>query len=365
MENTVEANVIEAILNLYGFSGNITEQTSYIHVIEEDGWMKLIFRATLEDGQRLILKILHEDEDLSAEMEKVENQSIFSEQMRTSGIRTPKRYQAKGRYCNKFIYHALPCLITVEDWCGEEMTEINTEIACQIGELMAQMHTLSLEQNCKIGSRTLFSAAYWNDVDAFPDFCEITKNENLDQETVAKIKALREEKLNRLRDLWNSLPKVAVQGDVSINNLVPTDDGLIIFDYNNAGDEVLVSDLVMEGLLTAYEMDLPPNAPDAYTEQLFSAFLKGYLSVRTLSELECAAAWDIYTLYHGLWFTRIVYKDSALDALVKEKNYEAANRLLNQMLSDMEEANDGRFNVGKGRVTMNVNKLIESWKAEE
>ena len=106
-------------------------------------------------------------------------------------------------------------------------------------------------------------------------------------------------------------------------------------------------------------------SPDAYTEQLFSAFLKGYLSVRTLSELECAAAWDIYTLYHGLWFTRIVYKDSALDALVKEKNYEAANRLLNQMLSDMEEANDGRFNVGKGRVTMNVNKLIESWKAEE
>ena len=347
MEKLVEANVMETILSLYGFSGNVTEQKSYIHVMEEDGWMKLIFRVSLENGQRLIVKILHEDEDLSAEMEKVENQSIFSEQMRNSGIRTAKRYQANGRYCNQFVYHGLPCLIAVEDWCGEEIKEIHTDIAYQIGELMARMHTLSLAQNCKIGHRTLFSAAYWNDVDAFPDFCEITNNENLDQETVAKIKALREEKLNRLRFIWNSLPKAAVQGDISINNLVSTDDGLILFDYNNAGDEVLVSDLVMEGLLTAYEMDLPPNVSETYTEQLFSAFLKGYLSVRPLSEAESSAAWDIYTLYHGLWFTRIVYRDSALDSLAKSENYEAANRLLTKMLADMEEANDGRFNVGK------------------
>ena len=343
MEKLCESNVIETILNLYGFSGTITEQKSYIHVIEEDGWMKLIFRVTLEDGKKLVIKILHEDDDSDTEKHKVENQSIFSEQMRSSGISTPKRYQANGRYSNEFAYHGLPCLITVEDWCGEEITEINTEIAYQIGELMARMHTLSLEQNCRIGHRTLFSAAYWNDVDAFPDFCEITNNENLDRETVSKIKSLREEKLNRLRNLWDSLPKAAVQGDISINNLVSTDDGLIIFDYNNAGDEVLVSDLVMEGLLTAYEMDLPPNASETYTEQLFSAFLKGYLSVRTLSEPECAAAWDIYTLYNSLWFTRIVYRDTALDALVKEKNYEAANRLLTKMLSGLEEADDGRF----------------------
>ncbi len=343
MEKLVEASVIETILRLYGFSGNITEQKSYIHVIEEDGWMKLISRATLADGQRLIVKILHEDEDLCAEGEKIEQQSIFSQQMRNSGIGTPKRHQANRRYCNQFVYHDLPCLITVEDWCGEEITEINTEIAYQIGELMARMHTLSLAHNCRIGHRTLFSAADWNDVDSFSDFCEITKNENLDQETVSKIKALREEKLNRLRHLWDCLPKAAVQGDISINNLVSAEDGLIIFDYNNAGDEVLVSDLVMEGLLTAYEMDLPPNAPKTYCEQLFSAFLNGYLSVRSLSEAECSAAWDIYTLYHGLWFTRIVYRDSSLDALVKKGDYEAANHLLKQMLTDMKEANNGIF----------------------
>ena len=161
MKTIVEIDVVEAILKLYGFSENITEQKSYIHVMEEDGWMKLIFRVILADGKMLVLKILHEDEDLAAERIKVENQSIFSEQMRNSGISTPKRYQAKDRYCNEFIYHELPCLVTVEDWCGEEITEINTAIAYEIGELMARMHSLSLEQNCRIGHGTLFSAAYW------------------------------------------------------------------------------------------------------------------------------------------------------------------------------------------------------------
>ena len=37
----------------------------------------------------------------------------------------------------------------------------------RIGELMAHMHILSLENKCEIGCGTLFSAAYWNDVDAF------------------------------------------------------------------------------------------------------------------------------------------------------------------------------------------------------
>lgn len=343
MENSVETNVIETILDLYGFSGNITEQKSYIHVIEEDGWMKLISRVTLEDGQRLVLKILHEDDDLCAEIEKIENQSIFSEQMRNSGIRTPKRYQAKGRYCNQFVYHELPCLITAEDWCGEEITEINAEIAYRIGEMMAEMHLLSLANHCEIGCGTLFSAAYENDVDAFEEFCQICENEHLDQTVVTEIKELRSQKLKMLRVVWDRLPKTAVQGDISINNLVYGEDQLTVFDYNNAGDEVLISDLVMEGLLTAYEMELPAGTDPQVRETFFPALLKGYLSRRSLSIEEADTAWIAYTLYHALWFTRIVYHEDSLEKLVARNDYAAANRLLANMLKDMTEADDGRF----------------------
>lgn len=343
MEKTVEIEVIREILQLYGFHEQVMEQKAYIHAIEENGWLKLIFRVTLESGKMLVIKILHEDDDLSAELRKAENQSIFSEVMRSHGIKTPARYQVNGRSCNQFTYHGLPCMVTVEDWCGEEITEITTDTAYQIGELMARMHTISLENKCAIGHRTLFSAAYWNDVDSFPEFCEITKDEKLDQAVVEQIKVLRDEKLEYIRAVWETLPKAAVQGDISINNLVHGEDGLIVFDYNNAGDEVLISDLVMEGLLTAYEMELPDGTPASYREQIFPALLKGYLSVRPLSEDERTTAWEVYTLYHALWFTRIVYNDDSLDALVKNGDYNAANCLLKQMLADMTKADDGRF----------------------
>lgn len=343
MDNTIETEVIAQLLTRYGFDPAFTAQKSFIHAIEAEGWMKLIFRVTLADGRMLVLKILHETEDHAAEMAKVERQSAFSEAMRAHGISTPARYQADGRYCSEFTYRDQPCIVTVEDWCGEEIREITPDIACQIGTLMARMHTLSLENQCSIGCGTLFSAAYWNDVDQFERFCELTQDENLDQEVATLIKVLHDEKLAKLRAVWDMLPKAAVQGEISVNNLVLTADGLTVFDYNNAGDEVLISDLVMECLLTAYEMDLPEGVPPSARAELFPAFLRGYLSVRPLSEAESAAAWEAYTMYHALWFTRLVYNDDSLAVFVAKGEYDAANCLLRQMLADIQEADDGRF----------------------
>ena len=92
-----------------------------------------------------------------------------------------------------------------------------------------------------------------------------------------------------------------------------------------------------------YEMELRDGTPASYREQIFPALLKGYLSVRPLSEAERNTVWEVYSLYHGLWFTRIVYNDDSLDSMVKKGDYEAANYLLKQMLTDMQEADDGRF----------------------
>lgn len=341
----IQENIIHSVLDLYGLDAAFSEQKEYINYTGEhgDGLLKIILSVLLEDGKRVVIKILHEQEDLLKDRAKIEKQSAFSEFMRQNGIKTPMRYMANGRYCNEYIYNSIPCNVTLEDWCGEEITEINTDISYMIGELMARMHTLSWENNCEIGCETLFSAAYWNDVDAFPQFCKLGKNENLDQTIVEQIIKLHNEKLASLRAVWDRLPKAAVQGDISINNLVYGEDELTVFDYNNAGDEVLISDLVMEGLLTAYEMDLPEGADQSCREQLFPAFLNGYLSIRKLSEEEADAAWIVYTLYHALWFTRVGYNDDSLEKLVKKEDYIAANRLLSQMLADMTEIDDGRF----------------------
>lgn len=340
----VQESVIHSILALYGMDATFSEQKEYINYNGEYGYLvKVILSVLLENGKRVVIKILYEQDDLLRDRAKIEKQSAFSEFMRQNGIRTPKRYMANGSYCNEYFYNDLPCNVTLEDWCGEEILEINTDIAYKIGELMARMHVLSWENHCEIGCNTLFSAVYQNDVDAFADFCEIGKHEKLDQAMVEQIKKLHDQKLEVVRAVWDRLPKAAVQGDISINNLVFGEDELVVFDYNNAGDEVLISDLVLEGLLTAYEMDLPEGADQGYREQIFPALLNGYLSIRKLNEQEANAAWIVYTLYHSLWFSKVLYNDDSLEKLVEREDYAGANRLLTQMLSDMTEVDDGRF----------------------
>lgn len=341
----IPESVIHSVLAQYGLDSAFSEQKEYIHYNGENGDppVKIILSVLLESGKRVVLKILREDEDLLKERNKIEKQSVFSEWMRQKGIQTPKRYLANGSYCNEYIYHDLPCHVTVEEWCGEEISEITTDISYRIGELMARMHILSLENRYEIGCGTLFSAAYQNDVDSFSKFYEIGKNEHLDQAIVAQIRELHDEKIAALRAVWDHLPRATVQGDLSINNLVDGENGLIVFDYNNAGDEVLISDLVLEGLLTAYEMDLPEGVDKSCREQLFSALLSGYLSIRKLSVEEANTAWIVYTLYHSLWFSKVVYHEDSLEKLIAKEDYAAANRLLAQMLADMTESDDGRF----------------------
>ena len=338
-------NTIKNILKLYGFDTDFSEQKEYINYYDEYGWnVKVVLSVLLKNEKRVVIKIVNiQANNLLEDREKIEKQSAFSEFLRQNGIITPKYYTANGKYCNEYVCNNIPCNVTVEDWCGEEITEINTEISYKIGKLMARMHILSLNNNYEIGNGTLFSAAYSNDVDAYEDFCKICENEQLDQKVVEQIKKYRNEKLEAIRSVWERLPKAAVQGDISINNLVYGDNELTVFDYNNAGDEVLISDLVLEGLLTAYEMDLPEGAEKSCREQFFPELLKGYLSLRELSNEEADTAWIIYTLYHSLWFTRILYNEESLEKLVEKKDYISANRLLAQMLVDMTESDDGRF----------------------
>lgn len=339
----IEQAVIADILRRFAIEGEAAEQKSYIHYIGEDGQMKLILRVTLEDGRLLVIKLVHEDDDLTQELQKKEKQSVFSEFMRSKGISTPARHKAGEGYCVQYEYQGAACILTVEDWCGEEIMEITADTAYRIGELMAWMHSISLEHDCRIGCGTLFSAAYWNDVDAFSLFCKLSEDERLDRVATDRIKNLHDRKLETIRSMWEELPRAAVQGDISINNLSMNGEVLTVFDYNNAGDEVLVSDMVMEGLLTAYEMDLPEGQPEAYREQLFPAFLEGYLSTRKLTAREAEAAWEIYTMYNSLWFTKVQYNDNSLEKLVERGEYEAANRLVSRILTDMSQQNDGRF----------------------
>ncbi len=343
----IEQQTLSDIIKLYGFTEEITdrkEYCNYFSVSDKEVFIKFVFGITLADGTHLILKLFHEDKNTNDEKRKIENQSTFSELLRSKGIKTPKRYKIGDTYSTEWTINGQICIATIEDWCGDEITQINTDIAHQIGVLMATIHIIAINSNFRIGSKTLFCAAYKNDVDDYTDFCKICENEHLNQNVVVQIKTIHDSKLERIRKLWKNLPVAATQGDFSINNLSMSDEGIIVFDYNHAGDEVLVSDLILEGLLVAYEMDLPTGTPESFINELFMSLLKGYFSVRRLTEVEQEVAWDIYTLYQSLWFSKIKYNDNSLEKLVAAENFDLANSLLEKMLSDISSQDDGRFN---------------------
>lgn len=338
----------DGVLMQFGFAASVGEPTVFLHEEYEDGYFKHIIGVTTTDGRRLVLKLIREFFDgeipaLSAQREIVEKQCAFASFLRENGVLTPNYYRADGRFCVETVCSGVPCTVTVEDYCGEEIREVTEPLAFRIGALVAEIHTLSLAHGYRIGRGTLFSAAERNDVDCMDRFRSLAASEGIDPSLAAQIGTWIDRKRAVLIAAWDTLPKSAVQGDISINNLIDTPDGLLVFDYNNAGDVVLVSDLVLEGLLTAYEMDLEDGVPASTRERLFPAFLNGYLSVRELTEAEQRIGWEIYTLYHALWFTRIVYNEDSLEKLLERGDLEGANALLRRILDDITEPDDGRF----------------------
>lgn len=348
MDVKVDRKTLEQVLAKYGIAGSVVNVKPFFDYVEPaKSTVKVIYEVTLEDGKRRIVKLLNEPEESRSSRENVERQSRFSEHMRLRGIDTPQRYTAGDVCCTETVVAGVPCVTTVEDWCGEEIRFIDPETARKIGALMARMHCISLEDGLKLDAGTLFSAAYDNDVDVWPQFLELVKTDGIDGKAAEEIAALRQEKLERIRAVWEDLPRCAVQGDVSVNNLVMAEDGhLKIFDYNNAGDEVCVGDLILEGLLTAYEMDLPEGAPQSSRDGLFAEFVRGYLAVRPLTAEEREIAWEIYTLWHGLWFTRVVYNEDSLQKLLERGEEEKANEVLKDMLRDMQQEDTGLFDIG-------------------
>lgn len=94
----VQESVMHSILALYGLDAAFSEQKGYINYANDQGddCIRIILSVLLENGKRVIIKILREEDDLLKDRSKIERQSAFSEFMRQNGIKTPKRYKAEG-----------------------------------------------------------------------------------------------------------------------------------------------------------------------------------------------------------------------------------------------------------------------------
>lgn len=324
---------IRKILDNYNIDEEIKDLEKIIEYYSEDKTRAKFIIKVDTDKSFYIVKLIVEDEH---PMELIEEQSIFSESMRYNNIITPKRYKSKDRYTSMFIKSDMEFVVTVEDYIGEELDFINEEIVKDIALLMANMHRISEKNHCHTKSDTIWNIfSDSSDISrGYRAFCEYGKLEKYDFnkyniELYYEIINLYNNRLSRLKSKWRELPKYASQGDYSTNNMTYRNGRLAIFDYNIAGDEVLVSDMIIEGCLVAYEMDLAKGLDNEDRDRLFTLFVKEYVEYRRLNSLEIDVMDDIYAIIYPFWWTRIIFdEEESLKSYLDREDTSKVNRFL-------------------------------------
>lgn len=302
-------NLID-VLALYNINEQIYDYKFFINMYDEETLeMKVIVKVEFINRRPLVVKFVKENNHPGNIIQK---QSAFSEYLRQQGILTPKRYMSGESYCIKFQFHNLILDVTVEDYFGDEIKTIDFKLAYKIGKLMAKIHSISEKGKCQIGSSTIFNVVGYNEVSGFDSLVKLGESVKIDSALYEKIKKIYNEKLEKIKLSWNKLPKCATQGDLSINNLTYVGEEIGIFDYNIAGDETMIGDMVLEGLLIANEMDLAEGLSETDYPELFRCFFNGYTVERPLTCDEKNVLNDIYAISSGLWFTKILYKENSL-----------------------------------------------------
>lgn len=339
--------ILSPLLREYGISSGITGIVPYMNY-REKGKIKVIARADMSQRPPLIIKLLREPEHPH---EIIERQCVFSEHLRRNGIPTPERYSRGGVYCLERIVDGERVDVTLEDYCGDELTKIDIDTAKEAGALMARIHRISFRDNFKIGAPTIFNAIGKNDVSGIDKLRSLAKIAEESQiksvtyphrlckkpELCREIIAIYDQKIANAAAIWNRLPCSAVQGDISVNNLTRRGGKLAIFDYNIAGDETLVGDLILEGLLSAYNMELVDGLTENDRPAVFRAFLDGYREICPLTPDERLAACEIYPAYNAVWFSRVMDCDGSfpdsLEAVMMGNDCERADEILTKMYS--------------------------------
>lgn len=326
---------INEILSLYNIQGQVSGIHNFIHYYDEKSVeAKIICKVEFMNRDPLVVKLIKEREHPS---HKIESQSVFSEYIRGQGVLTSKRYASDGKYCVNYDLNSVEVDVTIEDFLGDELKAIDFTLCCKIGQLLGKIHRISEDGQCLIGSSTIFDFLGYNEVSGYTTFCELGEAGKIDTAIYLKITELYSKRIENVRRSWSKLPRFATQGDISINNLTYIGEDLGIFDYNIAGDATLIGDMVLEGLLTANEMDLVDGFTDNDRTELFMHFFEGYLTERPLSDDEKQVLSDIHSISSALWFTKIKYNENSLEKLVERKEYDRVGKVLEEIHSELSQ----------------------------
>lgn len=340
----ITADIAAKLVAEFGISGKI-ESMSYCQ--NSNG--KVVLRLDVEARPPLVLKLY---DCVSRDWETTERQCVFIDHLRRNGIPTPEHYSRGGEYCLERNVLGNRVFVTLEDFCGETPERLDKGLARSAGELMARIHRISFRDNFKIGKNcesraaASFRAAY----ERFVRLSKMAADSQIKSvryphrlvrkpELFGEIIDIYKRRLAALDDIGGRLPHGAVHGDFSLNNFTLGQGAyvgrLTLFGFDSAGDDMLLSDMLLTGLSLAYES---PTADGIDRGELFAAFLDGYRSVCPLTHDEKVAACELYPAYNALSLARVGIcgtnnPDSLEEIMLSGENCDKADAKLEEIYS--------------------------------
>lgn len=316
--------LIKKTIILFGINDEIKKITpyfDYFNFVSSPSEVKYIAKVEFLNHNSVVIRITKEKH---IESKLIEKQCAFSQKLMSLGINTPKRHKVNGKYVGVIKYKNHILNVTIEEYVNENLKKLNKKLTYDVGVLMGFMHKISEIHKLKINSTGyVFNLLGSNDVIGYDKLIELNEKYQLDNHRIQDIKNKYDLYLNSLKEKLKSLEKYAVQGDLYFDNLTYVDDELWVYDYNIACDEYLIVDMVIQGLLLAYEADYEE---DLSVEEYFNVFYQGYKTQRQLSKLELEIFNLIWPMANALWFTKIHIKENSLESLLKDNKMEQAKK---------------------------------------
>lgn len=296
------------------------------HPVPYDVIRKIIY-VELENNEKYVMKFVREPAFSTA---IIENQSAFSDLLMKYGIKTPKRKMVQGKYCISFEKNNLIMDVYIEEWVGEKIPHLTMNLYRNMGTIIGKIHTISQRTGFKIG----FSLLYNEITERDTSFSRLWRNGNqniIPKAIYEEILGIYNRRLAVIKQVWHELPRSAVQGDIySCNNIAERNGSLVVYDFNLAGDEVLIGDILQCWFRTVFDENIEEDLAKLSKEKMWSEFILAYQSERNLTENEKKYFPDVYAILGVVYYTKMLnYWMDKGECLWAKENYSYLLELLN------------------------------------
>lgn len=296
------------------------------HPVPYDVIRKIIY-VELENDEKYVMKFVREPVFSTA---IIENQSAFSDLLMNQGIETPKRKMVQGKYCISFEKNNLIMDVYIEEWVGEKIPHLTMDLYRNMGSVIGKIHMVSQRTGFKIG----FSLLYNEITERDTSFSRLWRNGNqniIPNSLYEEMLRIYNRRLAAIKQVWPELPRAAVQGDIySCNNIAERNGNLVVYDFNLAGDEVLIGDILQCWFRTVFDEKIEEDLAKMSKEKMWSEFILAYQSERNLTEIEKKYFPDVYAILGVVYYTKMLnYWMDKGECLRAKENYSYLLELLN------------------------------------